>query len=523
MIRIVSLVAGLFGSTVLAVDPPRPHVLLILADDLGYSDLGCYGSEIETPNLDGLAQNGLRYTQFTNTARCWPTRGAILTGYYAQQIRRDAMPGVKSGNQGTRPGFATLLPEMLKPVGYRSYHSGKWHVDGLPLAGGFEKSYSLNDHNRHFAPQQHTEDDRKLPATAKDAGYYSSTAIADYAIKHLDSHFATGASQPFFSFVAFTAPHFPVQAHPADTAKYRERYLAGWDKLREQRWARMKSLGIPGGLPPIERDLGPPYPFPKDIEKLGPLEVNRPVPWDSLTAEQKKFQADKMAVHAAMVDRMDREIGRILDRLRKANQLDNTLVMFLSDNGASAEMMVRGDGHDPHAECGTGATFLCIGPGWSSLCNTPFRRHKTWVHEGGIGTCFVASWPRGITARNDVRHTPAHVVDVVPTLLELTGAKRKDGGPPPAGRSLVPSFARDVTIERDMLWWLHENNKALRVGDWKIVLAAKDNNPEWELYDLARDRGESNNLAKQMPGKVKELAALWQKQFDETATLVRKE
>lgn len=503
---------------------PKPNVLLILADDLGFSDLGCYGGEIDTPNLDALAKNGLRFTRFYNTARCWPTRGSILTGYYAQQIRRDAVPGVASGNAGTRPPWARLLPELIKPHGYRSYHSGKWHVDGLPLANGFERSYSLNDHDRHFAPKNHTEDDKKLPAATPKDGYYSSTAIADRTVTHLTDHFAKHPGEPFFAFVAFTAPHFPVQAPPADVAKYRKKYLAGWDAMREDRWKRMNDLALGGALPAVERDIGPPYARPDDIKKLGPNELNRPVVWDSLTADQKAFQADKMAVHAAMVDRMDREIGRVLDVLRKAKKLDDTLVVFLSDNGASAEIMVRGDGHDPHAECGTGATFLSIGPGWSGLCNTPFRRHKTWVHEGGVHTSFVAHWPNGIKARGEVRHTPGHVVDIVPTVLELATGKPPAAhptGPAFPGRSLVPAFAADGAVKRDSIWWQHEGNRALRAGDWKIVAAGRTS--EWELYDLKADPTETRDLAKTHPDRVREMAAEWQKQWDAYSAQAKKD
>jgi len=317
-----------------------------------------------------------------------------------------------------------------------------------------------------------------------------------------------------------------VQAPPADVAKYRKKYLAGWDDLRDHRWKRMAGLKFGDVLPPIERDLGPPYANPDAIKKLGPNELNRPVEWKGLTAEQKVFQAGKMAVHAAMVDRMDREIGRILDVLRKADKLDDTLVMFLSDNGASAEIMVRGDGHDPHAECGTGATFLSIGPGWSSLCNTPFRRHKTWVHEGGIHTLFVAHWPKGIAAKGELRSTPGHVVDVVPTILELAGAnpaKVAEGlkGPPHAGKSLVPAFGKDGTVACDSIWWMHEGNRALRMGDFKIVAAGKD--AAWELYDLKADPTESRNLAKDQPAKVTELAARWKKEFDEYAAQAKKD
>jgi arylsulfatase len=510
-----------------AAEPDRPNVLLILADDMGFSDAGCYGGEIQTPNLDRLAANGLRFTQFYNTARCWPTRAAILTGYYAQQVRRDTVPGVRSGNQGTRPAWARLLPEMLKPLGYRSYHSGKWHIDGQPLQNGFDRSYSLNDHDRHFTPRRHTEDDRPLPPATAAGGYYSSTAIADHTIKCLKEHAEKYPRQPFFTFLAFTAPHFPLQAPPADIAKYRQTYLAGWDAMREGRWRRLQDLHIRGAsLSAIERDVGPPYAFPEAIKKLGPNELNRPLPWADLTADQRAFQANKMAVHAAMVDRMDREIGRVLDQLRAVGALDTTLVFFLSDNGASDEIMVRGDGHDPHAECGTGATFLSIGPGWSSLANTPFRRHKTWVHEGGIATSFIVHWPKGIAARGEVRHTPGHVIDVVPTVLDAAGGRRFEQWngrpvPPAPGKSLVPAFAKDGTVAHDSFWWLHEGNRALRAGDWKIVAAGKDS--PWELYDLSSDRSETRNLAAEKPDKVRELAALWEKQLADYAALASKD
>jgi arylsulfatase A-like enzyme len=519
MFRFVITVAliVLNHTMVRAIEPTRPNVLLILADDMGFSDAGCYGGEIATPNLDALAKNGLRFTQFYNTARCWPSRAAVLTGYYAQQVRRDAVPGLKSGNAGTRPEWAPLLPVMLKPLGYRSYHSGKWHVDGKPLANGFDRSYSLDDHDRHFVPKRHTEDDQPLTAVGADAKYYSSTAIADHAVKCLKEHAAKHADKPFFAFLAFTAPHFPVQAPPEDVAKYRKTYLAGWDAMRKARWKRLQELKMEGtSLSAFERDVGPPYHNPDAIKKLGPNELNRPLPWKDLTAEQRAFQADKMAVHAAMVDRMDHEIGKVLDQIGAMGAWENTLVVFLSDNGASAEIMVRGDGHDPHAECGTGATFLSIGPGWSSLANTPFRRHKTWVHEGGISTPCIVHWPKGIVARNDLRHTPGHLIDFVPTILEAVGGKRTDlrmEMPALPGKSLLPSFRADVIIERESVWWLHEGNRALRVGDWKIVAAGRDS--PWELYDLKTDRSEMKNLAKEYPGKVREMATIWTKQRDD--------
>jgi arylsulfatase A-like enzyme len=502
-----------------AAEPGKPNVIIILADDMGFSDAGCYGGEIATPNLDSLAKSGLRFTQFYNTARCWPTRACVLTGYYAQQVRRDTVTGLKSGTQGTRPSWAKLLPEMLNPLGYRSYHSGKWHVDGKPLENGFDHSYSLNDHDRHFTPRLHTEDDKPLPAVEAKAGYYSSTAIADHAIKCLKEHAEKHSGKPFFSFVAFTSPHFPLQAPAEDIARYRKTYLAGWESLRDDRWKRLQELKLGGStLSKIEREVGPPYAFPEAMKKLGPNEVNRPLPWKDLNAEQQTFQANKMSVHAAMVDRMDREIGRIIAQVKAMGALENTLVFFLSDNGASAEIMVRGDGHDQHAECGTGATFLSIGPGWSSMCNAPFRRHKTWVHEGGISTPLIVHWPAGITVKGELRHAPGHVVDLVPTILEVAGGKRPemvDGKPvPPApGKSLVPVLAKDVPLPRDSIWWLHEGNRALRVGDWKIVAAGKDS--PWELYDLSSDRSETKNLAADKPEKVRELTAIWTKQSED--------
>jgi arylsulfatase len=502
----------------------KPNVVIILADDMGYSDAGCYGGEIKTPNLDKLAAGGLRFTQFYNTARCWPSRAAILTGYYAQEVGRDALPGLGGGSNGKRPKWAKLLPAMLKPLGYRSYHSGKWHVDGPVLASGFDHSYALYDHNHNFNPKQHDLDDTPLPAVKPDSGFYTTTAIAEHAMEMLSEHKTQHGNAPFFLYLAFTCPHFPVQAEPEDIAIYKDRYVDGWDALRSERYARMTKMGLVNcPLSKLDPETIPSWNLAeaKLEERIGPGEIGHALPWEHLTPEQKQFQPIKMSIHAAMVHRMDIEIGRVVERLKLLGDLDNTVVFFLSDNGASAEQMIRGDGHDKDAAPGSAKTFLCIGPGWSSAANTPFRLHKSWVHEGGISTPLIVNWPTGIKARGELRENPGHVVDLVPTILELAGQKKPKhpkGAPSAPGKSLVPVFAKDGSVKHDNFWWFHEGNRAIRVGDWKLVA---DHEKPWELYDLRNDRSESTDLAVKYPDKVKSMEKEWQRQMDLYARQVR--
>jgi arylsulfatase A-like enzyme len=496
---------------------PKPNVVMILADDLGYSDLGCYGGEIATPHLDALAKNGIRFTQCYNTARCWPTRAALLTGYYAQQIHRDALPSVRGGVMGKRQPWAPLLPHRLAKAGYRSYHSGKWHIDGKVLDGGFEKSFNIASPGNFFTTAGGYLNDIAVKPVQAGEEHYITITTADHAIQCLRDHAKETPDRPFFQYIAFHAPHFPLHALPQDIAKYRDRYLEGWDQMREKRYQRQRQMGLVStDLSGMEKDIGPPAPFPEFREKLGDGEILYPLPWNDLTEEQRRFQATKMAIHAAMVDRMDQEIGRIIAQLKAMNAYDNTLILFASDNGASAEVMVRDGGHDKNAVPGSAASYLCLGPGFSSACNTPFRRHKTWVHEGGISTPLIAHWPKGISAKNELRHTPAHVIDIVPTLLDLAGVEKPaelNGVKVPSapGKSLLGVFTKDQAIDREGLWWMHEGHRAARCGDWKIV-SLRGN--DWELYDLAKDRAEQRNLAAIQPGTLQKLVNFWQSQCD---------
>ena len=508
----------------LVIGDERPNIVLIVVDDMGFSDLGCYGGEIETPNLDRLAENGLRFTQFYNTARCWSTRCALMTGFYPQQIRMDPY------QNGTRlPDWSPTLPHYLKPLGYRCYHSGKWHVNGTPKVvadGGFDRSYHLQDHDRNFNPKQHEINDRKAEAVAPDSGYYTTCAITDDTLEHLDEHSREYSDKPFFVFTAYTVPHFPLHALPEDIEKYRDRYLEGWDNIRQQRHSRLQQFGIVNcELSPREETCGPPYRFENVPGNLGVGEVLFPLEWDTLTEEQKRFQAMKMAIHAAMVDRMDQEVGRIIEKIRGMNAWDNTIVFFLSDNGASAEIMIRGDMHDPNAAPGSAASYLCLGPGWSTAANTPFRQHKVWNHEGGVSTPLIVHWPNGIAKPGTFRHDQGHVVDLVPTILELVGLEPvkqlRDKSPVFPGVSLLPAIAKDQPVNREYVYFSHEGNAGLRMGDWKITytktgesnarpVAEKSNGTTgWSLYNLADDRCEQIDLAEQQPERVAEMVAKW--------------
>jgi len=533
------------GSIAHAADPPRPNVLLILADDLGFSDIGCYGSEIKTPNIDALAADGLRFTQFYNGARCCPSRASLLTGLYAQQTGVGLMTSNdhEPGYTGSINDSCVTLGEVLKTAGYQTFISGKWHVgDILPTTRGFDRfygfytGYTVNSFNPNqmglFPPG---EEHRYRPGK-----FYATDAITDYAIDFI-AQGRKDRDHPWFMYLPYQAAHFPLMAPEEEIQKYVPVYEKGWDKIRDDRLAKLKSLGVL----PESSELSPRSLIPRpDIARRDGLDTKVNPAWDSLEHDRQMDLAYRMAIYAAMIDHMDRDIGRVIQNLREHQDLDNTLVVFLSDNGACAEWApfgfdcdvkfpqgdgTRGTGHGfggdsfvkPILHTGEalktmgqplpGATGIGYGSAWANACNTPFRMYKHYDHEGGISTPLIIRWPAGFRDKGVFRQQVGHVIDFMPTLVELTGAtypKEMHGHPilPMEGKSLVPAFT-DQPIERDALYWEHEDNRAVRVGDLKLVSLA---NGPWELYDVAKDREELHDLAAAMPEKVNALKILWE-------------
>ncbi len=503
--------------------PEKPNIVFILADDMGHSDPGCYGAEIlKTPNIDELAGNGLRFTNFYNTGRCWPTRTSLMSGFYPHQVLSDEIAGVDYESLAVQPVNSTWLPSILKDHGYNTYHSGKWHIfrrfpeyHELSFSDvGFDHSYRTED-GRHLRPHHLWEDGKEIPVPEPGSGYEASTAIVDHAIKYLKQHKELKGDAPFFEYIAFIAPHFPLQAMQEDIDFYRGKYMMGWDEIRRLRTENREELGFDvHPVHALEPERFAPWNLSPEelVSQIDSAETGRAIPWNDLSEPQKEFQATKMAIHAAMVTRMDREIGRYMAALKEMGYFENTIVFFCADNGASTEMMNRADKHTPGSVPGSADSYICLGPGWSSAANTPFRLHKTWVHEGGIATPMVVHWPEGIKDRNAFRNMPAHVIDIAPTLLELAGGDPMElkGNAEAPGISLLPFLKRDEKTERPPIFFHHEKKNALRDGDWKITTIEKDG--QWELYDLSKDRGECNNLAEQNPEKLKELVALWEAQ-----------
>lgn len=498
----------------------RPNILLILNDDMGYSDLGCYGGEVRTPTLDTLAEGGIRYTQFYNTARCCPSRASLLTGLHPHQADIGHMVGNDGvdGYLGTLSRDAVTIAEVLRSAGYRTCMSGKWHVTehvdeprgSWPCQRGFDRFYGLiSGAADYFNPGTLTEGDTPIKAAE---GYYVTDAISDRMVGFIDEHAAEAPDTPFFGYLAYTAPHWPLHALDEDIARYRGRFDAGWDILREQRLERMIDMGI----------ISPDW-------RLTERDPRVP-PWED--TENKAWECRRMEVYAAQIDRMDQGIGRVVEALRRHGKLDNTLIVFLADNGGCAEEVGEGwannmvrlrignpetwagrpvhYGNNPAYMPGHQDTYQSCGIPWANLQNTPFRLYKHWVHEGGIATPFIMHWPGGIEACGELRTQPAQLPDVMATFCDVARADyptRFAGHDiqPCEGFSLVPTFENRL-YDRDALYWEHEGNKAIRRGKWKLVCKYPGN---WELYDMETDRTETEDLAARNPDIVTELSELW--------------
>ncbi len=511
------------GNQYLSAQQSRPNIVLILADDLGFSDLGCFGSEIRTPVLDSLAYQGLRFTQMYNSARSCPSRASLLTGLYPHQTGLGHMEAGKSrqnwpkGYSGFRDDNNVTIAEVLKENGYYTAMSGKWHL-GLqkPTERGFDDFYGLLGGFTSFWDQtKYT----KLPDPSSSRVYpegkfYATDAITDYAIEFTAK--AKEQQKPFFLYLAYNAPHFPLHAPKERTDKYMDLYLKGWDKIRDERWSRIQKMGLLQGNPRVSSRGAVP-------ESMFIAEEHDIPAWKDLTSDQQKDLARRMAIYSAMVDIMDENIGRLLGSLKENEQLNNTLIIFLSDNGACAEWHEFGfdknTGIDYHTFTGEALdsmglknTYHHYGTGWANVCNAPFRLYKHFAHEGGICTPGIMWWGENIKKKGRIDHQPCHFTDIMTTCIDVSQTEYpttfKDNTIlPMQGSTLVPMM-RNKKIAHKAIFAEHEGNRMVRLGDWKLV-ASHYSGHNWELYNIKKDRTEQCNLARKHPRKIEELAALY--------------
>ena len=486
----------------------KPNIILIMADDMGFSDMGAMGGEIKTPVLDGLVSDGILYKQFYNGARCCPTRASLMTGLQPHQT---GMGWMTVRNLGTDSYAGELnhncvtIAEVLKEAGYNTYMSGKWHVvadenttqegdkNAWPVQRGFDRYFgTLVGDGSYYTPRALTSQNTIIKAPE---GFYYTDAISDTAVSMIQQNKKKNA--PFFMYVSYTAPHWPLHAAEKDFEPYIEKYKIGWDSLRVERFNRQKALGI------IDEDW--------TLSERNP----EAQAWNSLTEERKVDMTKRMAIYAAQIEVMDRGIGRILMELEKEGELDNTLIFFLQDNGGCAEFI--SERSNDIADLGTDKSWESYRLPWANASNTPFRMFKHWTHEGGIATPLIIYWPEGIVNSGRTSERPGQLMDIMTTCVEVSGAKyptqyKGNEIHPMEGESLVQSIEYKSDERIADLYWEHEANRAVRIGDWKLVMMASNRFPfegKWELYNLAEDRTETNDLAEKYPEKLDEMKAKW--------------